>query len=265
MVPPRRQRQRQHQQRWRLKIVIVVVVVGSFRAQGFLLKKARAAVLECDHEEDTWRSNRRGELAFTNSRAPSEESEMAPSKPSAVGRHRPHGHQHQHQRHHYHHLHQNQQQHVSRQQHYRRLFDVAALSEASAAVESLRTALSAASAAEEAAQLEVAGLKKQLAAYIQEEDGRFQLQLRQQSEQMRLRLRVELHPALVRGTFTSRWRNLGGQGGAPGLLAFCRVWRGRRSRPRHHLHVAEGQAVAGCWPCSCWAPATCTTAVRHCQ
>ena len=67
---------------------------------------------------------------------------------------------------------------------------MAALSEASAAVESLRTALSAASAAEEAAQLEVAGLKKQLAAYRQEEDGRFQLQLRQQSEQMRLRLRV---------------------------------------------------------------------------
>ena len=77
-----------------------------------------------------------------------------------------------------------------REQRYRRRFDLAALSEASTAVESLRAALTASAASEEAARLEVSGLEKQLEAYRREEDGRFQHQLRQQSEQMRLRLRM---------------------------------------------------------------------------
>ena len=79
---------------------------------------------------------------------------------------------------------------ASLEKRHQRILDVAQLDAASEAVESLRAALSAAAASEEASRLEVAGLQAQIKAFRAEEEGRFQHQLRQQAELMRLRLRI---------------------------------------------------------------------------
>lgn len=70
------------------------------------------------------------------------------------------------------------------------LIDISSLVEAAAAVEDLHAALSASAASEEAARLNAVHLTKLLAEYRREEEGRFQHQLRQHSEQMRQRLRL---------------------------------------------------------------------------
>ena len=67
--------------------------------------------------------------------------------------------------------------------------DYAALREACDAVEELRAALSASAASEEAARLEVDGLRSQLAEQKADGDQRFGQQLRHQTERMRLHQR----------------------------------------------------------------------------
>ena len=71
-----------------------------------------------------------------------------------------------------------------------RVLDMEQLRDASEAVESLRSALSASAAAEEAARLEVSGLKLQLTQFREEEDARFSATLRQQAELMKLQKRI---------------------------------------------------------------------------
>lgn len=79
---------------------------------------------------------------------------------------------------------------ISRASRNQRLLDLAHLEEATDAVEELRAALAAAAAAEEASRLEVVGLQRQLQAYREEEDARFQQTLHKQSEALRLHQRL---------------------------------------------------------------------------
>ena len=87
-------------------------------------------------------------------------------------------------------LHQPQRAPLTRERHHARLLDVAALQEASEAVESLRASLTASAAAEEAARLEVDSLRAALTRQREDDDRRYQETLRQQAETMRMHVRI---------------------------------------------------------------------------